>query len=160
MNISQHLKKEFWKRRLAPGTTDIPIPVNSQYYIEPQPDNSGECFRYMTTSDFLNEIEPSAHEINSPHWLTRPIYIDEEVTDENGNKILDANGKVKKKKTFLGYQYMETTRCSLQRRFAIAKANHSAQKGFWIGNDLITGNVKQRSEIWKILSPSSLIPEQ
>ena len=148
MNISQHLKKEFWKRRLAPGTTDIPLPVNSQYYIEPQPDNSGECFRYMTTSDFLNEIEPSAHEINSPHWLTRPIYVDEEVTDENGNKVLDANGKVKKKKTFLGYQYMETTRCSLQRRFAIAKANHSAQKGFWIGNE----TKEYKDEFAKLLS--------
>lgn len=134
MNISEHLKKEYWRRRVAPGT-DVPLPVNSNYYIQPLPDNSGECFRYMTTSDFLNEIEPGAHEINSPHWLTRPIYIDEEVIDENGNKVLDANGKVKKTKKFLGYQYMETTRCSLQRRFAIAKANHSAQKGFWIGNE-------------------------
>lgn len=134
MNISEHLKKEYWKRRVAPGS-DVPLPVNSNYYIQTLPDNSGECFRYMTTSDFLNEIEPGAHEINSPHWLTRPIYVEEEVTDENGNKILDSKGKVKKTKKFLGYQYMETTRCSLQRRFAIAKANHSAQKGFWIGNE-------------------------
>lgn len=132
--VQDHLRKEYWKRRVAPGS-DVPLPVNSNYYIKPLPDNSGECFRYMTTSDFLNEIEPSAHEINSPHWLTRPIYVEEEVTDENGNKILDSNGKVKKTKKFLGYQYMETTRCSLQRRFAIAKANHSAQKGFWIGNE-------------------------
>lgn len=135
MNLSQHLKKEFWKRRLAPGTTDIPTPVNNQYYIEPQPDNSGECFRYMTTSDFLNEIEPSAHEINSPHWIMRPVYMMEEVTDAEGKKVIGADGKVKKERKFVGYQNMETTRCSLQRRFAIAKANHSAQKGFWIGNE-------------------------
>lgn len=135
MRISDHLRKEYWRRRLAPGTTDIPLPVNSTYYIEPQPDATGECFRYMTTSDFLNEIEPSAHEINSPHWIMRPVYMMEEVINAEGKKVLDANGKVKKERKFVGYQNMETTRCSLQRRFAIAKANHSAQKGFWIGNE-------------------------
>lgn len=135
MNISQHLKKEYWRRRLAPGTTDIPLPVNNQYYVEPAVPTTGECFRNMTTSDFLNEIEPSAHEINSPHWIMRPVYMWEEVTDAEGHKVIGADGKVKKERKFVGYQNMETTRCSLQRRFAIAKANHSAQKGFWIGNE-------------------------
>lgn len=135
VNISQHLQKEYWRRRLAPGTTDIPLPVNSGYYAQPPANDSGECFRYMTTSDFLNEIEPSAHEINSPHWIMRPVYVWEEVTDADGKPVLDKKGKAKKERKFVGYQNMETTRCSLQRRFAIAKANHSAQKGFWIGNE-------------------------
>ena len=135
MRISDHLKKEYWKRRIAPDTRDVPTPVNNQYYEEPIPINNGECFRYMTTSDFLNEIEPSAHEINSPHWIMRPVYIWEDMVDENGKTIIGADGKPKKKKVFAGYQNMETTRCSLQKRFAIAKANHSAQKGFWLGNE-------------------------
>lgn len=135
MNISEHFQKEFWARRLAPGTTNIPMPVNDQYYIQPLPSVNGECFRYMTTSDFLNEIDPGAHETNSPHWIMRPVYNYVNETDKNGKVIRDKDGKPKKRKEFLGYQQMETTRCTLQRRFAIAKANHSAQKGFWIGNE-------------------------
>lgn len=135
INIQEHLRKAFWQRRLAPGTTNIPAPVNDLYYIQPTPSLNGECFRYMTTSDFLNEIEPSAHEINSPHWIMRPVYIMDDVVDAKGNKVLGKDGKSKKERRFVGYQNMETTRCSLQRRFAIAKANHSAQKGFWIGNE-------------------------
>lgn len=134
MNISEHLKKEYWARRVAPGT-DVPLPANSQYYVQPPVTMPGDNFRYMTTSDFLNEIEPSAHEINSPHWIMRPVYMWEEVTDADGKPVLDKKGKPKKERKFVGYQQMETTRCSLQRRFAIAKANHSAQKGFWIGNE-------------------------
>lgn len=137
MNISEHINnKEFWKRRVAPGTTDIPLPVNSDGYVKPIiRATNGDWFRYMTTSDFLNEIEPSAHEINSPHWIMRPVYMHEPVTDKDGKKVLDKDGKPKTVKKFVGYQNMETTRCSLQKRFAIAKANHSAQKGFWIGNE-------------------------
>lgn len=137
MKISEHINnKEFWKRRVAPGTIDIPLPANSDGYAKPIISAvNGNCFRYMTTSDFLNEIEPSAHEINSPHWIMRPVYMQEPVTDKDGKKILGKDGKPKTVKKFVGYQNMETTRCSLQKRFAIAKANHSAQKGFWIGNE-------------------------
>ncbi len=137
MNISQHIQnKEPWRRRVAPGTRDVPAPVNSHYYAIPTTMGfDDDNFRYMTTSDFLNEIWPSAHEINSPHWICRPVYMDVEVTDANGKPVLDKKGKPKKKREFVGYQNMETTRCTLQYRFAIAKANHSAQKGFWIGNE-------------------------
>lgn len=135
MRIADYLQKEYWKRRVAPTTKDLPIPCNNQYYINPLPLANGENFRYLTTSDFLNEIEPSAHEINSPHWIMRPVYVWEDVLDDNGKVILDNSGRPKKKKVFAGYQNMETTRCSLQKRFAIAKANHSAQKGFWLGNE-------------------------
>lgn len=137
MNISQHIQnKEPWRRRVAPGTRDIPAPANSTYYsIPPTTGSDDENFRYMTTSDFLNEIWPSAHEINSPHWICRAVYQWVDMTDAEGKPILDKKGKPKKKKEFVGYQNMETTRCTLQYRFAIAKANHSAQKGFWIGNE-------------------------
>lgn len=135
MRITDHFQKEYWPRRLAPGTHDIPAPANNQYYVAPPALTPGECFRYMTTSDFLNEIWPSAHEINSPHWIMRPVYSMEPVLDKDGNAVLDKKGKPKKERKFVGYQQMETTRCTLQYRFAIAKANHSAQKGFWLGNE-------------------------
>lgn len=134
MRISDHLQKEFWRRRVA-DDSNVPLPTNSTYYVKPPAMADGECFRYMTTSDFLKEIDPGAHETNSSNWILRPIYKEEDVKDDKGNKVLDANGKVQRHKVFLGYQEMETTRCSLQYRFAIAKANHSAQKGFWIGNE-------------------------
>ena len=88
----------------------------------------------MTNADFLNEIECGAHDINSKYWSMRPIKTWVEVKDDEGKPIIDANGKTKKELKIIGFENMETTRCSLPRRFAIAKASHAAANGFWLGN--------------------------
>ena len=130
--IQDHLQKEYWYRRIAEDAEDVPLPANSRYYYDNRTDAPGERFRRMTTSDFLNEIEAGAHEINSRYWSMKPIKVERPVLDKDGNPVLNEKGE-QKKQICLEFEDMETTRCSLQRRFAIAKANHSAQKGFWIG---------------------------
>lgn len=135
MNIGQHLLKEYWYRRIAPEAPAPPLPANSEHYYDSRTDKPGERFRRMTTSDFLNEIEAGAHDINSKYWSMRPVKMQRDMLDKDGNPVKDAKGRIKTETVIVGFEDMETTRCSLQRRFAIAKANHSAQKGFWLGNE-------------------------
>lgn len=135
MNIGEHLRKEYWYRRISPDAPIPPLPANNDYYVDTRQDKPGERFRRMTTSDFLNEIDAGAHDINSKYWSMRPVKAPIDVLDADGNPVKDASGRVKTEMVIVGFEDMETTRCALQRRFAIAKANHSAQKGFWIGNE-------------------------
>ncbi len=133
MNINEHLRKQYWKRRVN-ADTEVPTPVNNRYYVDDAFLTTGEFFRNMTNADFLNEIECGAHDINSKYWSMRPIKTWVEVKDDEGKPIIDANGKAKKELKIIGFENMETTRCSLPRRFAIAKASHAAANGFWLGN--------------------------
>lgn len=132
MNIGEHLKKPYWRRRVN-ADSDVALPTNSTHYIDDVTPRFGEKFRKMTNADFLNEIEASAHDINSRYWSSRPIKVVEEVRDENGNLVYDEQGNVKTR-THLEFEDMETTRCSLPRRMAIAKASHAAAEGYWLGN--------------------------
>ena len=133
MNINEHLRKQYWKRRVN-ADTEVPTPVNNRYYVDDAFPTTGEFFRNMTNADFLNEIECGAHDINSKYWSMRPIKTWVEVKDDEGKPIIDANGQTKKELKIIGFENMETTRCSLPRRFAIAKASHAAANGFWLGN--------------------------
>lgn len=132
MNIGEHLRKQYWKRRVN-ADTQVPMPANSTYYVDDALSTPGEYFRNMTTADFLNEIAAGAHEINSKYWALKPVKVVEPVYDENGNPVLDAKGQ-QKMHTRIEFEDMETTRCSLPQRFAIAKASHATSLGFWLGN--------------------------
>lgn len=132
MNISEHLRKQYWKRRVN-ADTQVPLPANAANYVDYALSTTGEYFRNMTNADFLNEIEAGAHEINSKYWSMKPVKVIEPVYDNNGNPVLNAKGE-QKTKTHIEFEDMETTRCSLPQRFAIAKASHAAADGFWIGN--------------------------
>lgn len=133
MNISEHLRKQYWRRRVN-ADTEVPPPANATYYVDDIQPTPGEFFRNMTNADFLNEIEAGAHEINSKYWSMRPIKTWVELLDDKGQPVRDKNGKIKKVLKIIGFEDMETTRCALPQRFAIAKASHAAADGFWIGN--------------------------
>ncbi len=133
--IQDHLRKEYWYRRISSDAPVPPLSACDDYYVDTRQDKPGERFRRMTTSDFLNEIDAGAHDINSKYWSMRPVKAPMDVLDADGNPVKDAQGRIKTEMVIVGFEDMETTRCALQRRFAIAKANHSAQKGFWIGNE-------------------------
>lgn len=132
VNIGEHLQKPFWRRRVNADTL-VPFPANATYYVEDALPTPGEFFRNMTNADFLNEIESGAHEINSKYWSMKPVKVVEPVFDEQGNPVLNANGQ-QKTKVRIEFEDMETTRCPLPQRFAIAKASHAAANGFWLGN--------------------------
>lgn len=132
VNISEHFKKPFWKRRVN-ADTEVPPPANATFYVDDALETPGEFFRNMTNADFLNEIEAGAHDINSKYWSMRPVKVVEQVLDKNGKPVLNEKGEPKTK-VHIEFEDMETTRCSLPQRFAIAKASHAAANGFWIGN--------------------------
>lgn len=122
MNITEHLKKDYWKRRINPDMPfqKYPLANHSNYKGTPAPNE-----RQMTQDDFLNEIFQSAHEINSGYMSQRPIY------EPTGEK--DKNGKEKWR--IVRYDDMEVVPLGLQMRFAESKASFMAANGIGISNE-------------------------
>ena len=85
MNISEHLKKKYWRRRVY-GDLPTELPTKSEYYYNDYLNEDNVTYRLMTQEDLLREIEPSAHDINSKYMSTRPIKEARTKLDENGNQ--------------------------------------------------------------------------
>lgn len=134
VNISQHLKKQYWKRRVV-GDLPVPPPSDNGHYEFPINEPAGVNFRYLSQEDFMREIEPSAHDINSKYQSTRPIRELFDVKDAEGKPILDKDGNPKKEWRIVGFDDLETTRYGLQKRIALTKAAHFAGEGWGIYNE-------------------------
>lgn len=122
MNISEHLKKDFWKRRINP---DMPYHRRSFVNIDYYKGSFEHNYQLLTQDDFLNEISATAHEINSNYASRRPIY------KPTGRK--DANGK--EEWQIAGYDDVEVVPLGLQNRFAESKASFMAADGFGVANE-------------------------
>ena len=121
-NINEHLKKDYWKRRINP---DMPY---QQFPLVNTSDYRGIAdlnHRHLTQDDFLNEIFASAHAINSRYMSQRPIY------EPTGKK--DANGKEEWK--IARFDDIEVVPLGLQNRFAESKASFFAADGFGVANE-------------------------
>ena len=70
--IQEHLKKKYWRRRIVGDMPAIP-PTDNGHYELPDEQITDGPYQYLTQEDFLREIEPSAHDINSKFQSTRPI---------------------------------------------------------------------------------------
>ena len=118
MNVSSYInpaKKKQWTRRVAMDTA-------AGQNMKP---GRGCDQVLMTQDDFLNEISPAAHNINSPYMSKRAIY---GPTDEK-----DANGKTKWRIT--GYDDVETVARGLQECIIGKQISHFASDGFWMANE-------------------------
>jgi len=133
INISEHLKKDFWQRRWVCDRT-APIPTNPEFYAQPIRLPSVNV-RYLTQDDFANEINVSAHAINSLYQSARPIREAVSKLDEQGNPVLDKDGNPMQEWRIVGYDDLETTRYGLQYRFALCKTAHFAGNGWGIYNE-------------------------
>lgn len=133
INISEHLKKEFWHRRWV-GDKTPPPPTNPEFYAIPErlPHVNR---RNLTQDDFANEISVSAHNINSLYQSARPIREAFPKYDENGNPVIDKDGNPVQEWRIVGYDDLETTRYGLQYRFAMCKTAHFAGNGWGIYNE-------------------------
>lgn len=127
MNISEHLKKDYWTRRVTPDSAKIAPPAgNAIGYRVSRPGTFGVGFINLTQDTFLNELNPMAHEINSSYLSQRPIY---RQTDEE-------DPKTKKKKWVLdGFDDMETVALAIQEMIVSKKIAHLTGDKFWLANE-------------------------
>lgn len=134
MKITEHLKKQYWKRRVV-GDLPSPPPTDNGHYEVPLNEPYGANYRYLSQEDFMREIEPSAHDINSKYQSTRPI----KELKEREVEYVGENGELKKKTIkewcIVGFDDLETTRYGLQKRIALTKAAHFAGDGWGIYNE-------------------------
>lgn len=101
MNISNNFKKVPWKRRVHPDKVTLTYARN----YKPLPGGSfTDCYVQLTSSDFLNELSPAAHPINSRYMSTRPIWKQTGKKDENGKDEWVVDGYDELESVALGWQ--------------------------------------------------------
>lgn len=133
MRISDHLKKEYWRRRVNPDA-DIPkrCAFGTQYYIDTHLTDVAGKYMLLTQEDFAREVEPSAHEINSRYMSRRPIYDVRDKKDDEGNVVKDKNGNPIPEWYVVGFDDLETVRYGWQLRIDLSKSAYMGGGGLWI----------------------------
>lgn len=121
MNIGNHLQKEFWTRRV-PVDSNFRTTTHGVGYKQRISAGAGYATVNLTQDDFLNEIESSAHSINSQYSSRRPVYAPTGVKDKNGKEEWKIDH----------YDDIETVSLGLQHCISMKKASHFASEGFWI----------------------------
>lgn len=144
MNISEHLKKEYWRRRVNPDTDSRHLPANAAYYVQTAVTQSGDYALY-TQEDFMRENEPTAHDINSRYMSLRPVYDvrEREVTNADGTVTTEPEWYVAE------FEPVETVRFGLQKRINMSKAAFLAGNGYWICHEDAEHDGGETLRSWK-----------
>lgn len=101
MNISKNFKKVPWTRRVHPDNVSLMYAMN----YKPLPGRDfKDAYVQLTSADFLNELSPAAHPINSRYMSTRPIWGPSGEKDENGKEKLVITGYDDLESVALGWQ--------------------------------------------------------
>lgn len=149
MQISDRLHKEYWRRRINPGSAMQHDPTNAEYYNYPDNRTDKSCYIYLTQEDFCRENDPLAHEINSQTFSTRPVYDVRPVLDKNGVQRKDENGDPMTEWYVVGLEPVETVRFGEQKRINISKAAFMAGNGFWICHEDKEHDLGEKLNSWK-----------
>lgn len=140
MNISENLKKDYWVRRVTPDSAMMYPPVgNNLGYRQPKVGGLGVGYVNLTQDQFLNELNPAAHEINSKYMSQRPIY---KQTDEVDKKT------GKKKWVLDGFDNVETVALAIQEMIVSKKIAHLTGDNFWIASEDTDEEAFQKIESW------------
>lgn len=145
MIISEHLRKEFWKRRINPSAPERHTPANAELYVNPTAESCGGPYNYYTQEDFRRENDPLAHDINSRYMSLRPVYDVryKDVTGEDGTVTKEAEWYVTE------FEPIETVRFGLQNRINTSKAAFMAGNGFWICHEDKQHDLGEKLSSWK-----------
>lgn len=101
MNISTNFKKVPWVRRVHPDKVSLAYARN----YKPMPGwNMDNAFIQLTAADFLNELSPAAHPINSKYMSTRPIWKPSGKKNEKGEEEWVIDGYDELESVALGWQ--------------------------------------------------------
>lgn len=140
MNITSHLKKDYWKRRITPYSgLRYPRVREDVNYRTPYFNGLDTNYQLLTQEDLMNEIAPSAHKIMSDYLSRRPIYAPTGKTDPKTGK---------EEWAITGYDNLEQVSLGLQYAFSVKKASHFAGKGFWVANENKSDERYQRFKSW------------
>lgn len=138
INISNHLQKDYWVRRVTPDGGHPASAIGVGY--RPMLQGGGAAsYINLTQDDFLNEIESSAHIINAKFMSQRPIYGPTGEKDKDGKEAW----------AIVGYDDLETVALGLQKCIALKKASHFAADGFWIANETKNDDAFDKLNSWK-----------
>lgn len=149
MNISQHLKKEYWRRRVNPdAAANRRTNLCNSYYVDPQLPKDAGHYQLLTQEDFMREVEPSAHDINSKYQSTRPIYDVCTKTDADGNIIKDEKGNPLNEWVITGFDTLETVRYGWQKRIDLSKAAYMGGK-VWICHEDKEHELGEKLNSWQ-----------
>ena len=101
MVISSNFTKSPWVRRVHPDKVSLAYARN----YKPLPGGTlDSAFVQLTSADFLNELSPAAHPINSKYMSTRPIWGPSGKKDANGKEELVIQGYDDLESVALGWQ--------------------------------------------------------
>lgn len=101
MNISENFKKVPWVRRVHPDKVSLGFARN----YKPLPGGTMDnAFVQLTATDFLNELSPAAHPINSRYMSTRPIWGPSGKKNKDGKEELVIQGFDELESVALGWQ--------------------------------------------------------
>ena len=133
INISQHLQKQYWKRRINPTAINRHIPIKTDFYATP--DVQEINVDYYTQEDFMRENESSAHEINSRVMSTRPVWDERPIYNPDGTPKLDEEGNPVMEWYVKELDKIETVRYGLQQRINQSFAAYMFGGGVWINHE-------------------------
>lgn len=122
MNISENFKKDPWVRRVHPDKRD---PRFAAGYRPVESIPGSFSYITLTQNDFLNELAPAAHNINSKIMSKRPIW------GPTGKK--DKNGK--EEWAIQGYDDVEVVPLGWQEFISNNKIAHLSSNGFELANE-------------------------
>lgn len=101
MKLSVNFKKDPWLRRVHPDNAMTRFALNYKPYTSTSREDS---YVQLFASDFLNELAPAAHPINSRFMSTRPIWKNTGEKDENGKEKWVIDGYDELESVALGWQ--------------------------------------------------------
>lgn len=133
MNITEHLKKDYWVRRVYPDRINFPQSFSSTRYKQPSTAELGHANIYLTQDNLMDEVTPTAHAIFAEYMSKRPVYAPTGKKDENGKDewMIDH------------YDEVEQVALAMQWRMALAKTSHLAADGFATANESFDNGKKE-----------------
>lgn len=138
MKITEHLKKDYWVRRVVPDRVGtMPIALSLTNYKNPPYSTVGSAYQNLTNEDFMNEFSPTAHKAFSEYLSKRAVWRPTGKKDEQGREewVIDR------------YDDVVRVVMALQQTIALKKASHFAADGLWLADE---SNNKERFD--KLLS--------
>ena len=125
MKITEHLKKDYWVRRVTLDRAEIMPSLTSANYKRPVLADAGHAYLYLTQENLMDEVTPTAHKIFSKYLSQRAVYAPTGRKNEEG----------KEEWAIDHYDDVEQVALAMQWRMAMSKTSHFASDGFWTADE-------------------------